>query len=114
MLFLADIQLDILCLCAHTDDHTGVYLLSGSDKQCSAVLCREEAVCHALAGLEGDEGTGLTVLDIAAVLIVAVKNGVNNTVTLGVSHEIIAVADQSAGGDAELQSCVAAADGTHV
>ena len=80
-----------------TDNHSGVNLFTGSDKQCAALLCIEQTVGDGIAGLECDQGALLTVLDIALVGRIAVKYSVHNTVALGVGHELTAVADQTAG-----------------
>ena len=52
---------------ARTDDHTGVYLFAWSNKQSTAILCGEQTVGDGLAGLKCDQGTELTVSDIALV-----------------------------------------------
>ncbi len=55
MLGLADIDLNVLCLRALTDDHAAVHLLTGSDEQGTTSLGLEETVGYRLTGLEGNE-----------------------------------------------------------
>ena len=94
---LADIDFDVFRLTGLTDDHTGVNLFTGSDKQCTALLCIEQTVGDGLACLECDQGALLAVLDIALVRRIAVKYSVHDTVALGVGHELTTVSDQTAG-----------------
>lgn len=114
MLFLADIQLDILSAGTLSDDHTGVYLFARSDKESASLLCGEKTVGYGFAGLKGNQRTGGAVSNLAPEWLIAIEDGIDDSVTLGVCHELPTVADESAGRDLELQSSVAPGDGAHV
>ena len=113
MLRLADIDLDILGLRRLADDHAAVNLLARSDKEGSSRLCLEETIGNRLAGLEGDERAVVTVVHITLVLAVAVKLGVQDTVTLGIGHELTTVADQTSRRNLELESGIARSERAH-
>ena len=114
MFFLADIQFDILGSGRRTDDHAGVYFFARSNKERTAVLRGEQTVGYGLTGLKCDQGTELAVSDLALVRCIAVENGVDATVTLGIRHKFTTVTDQAAGRDVELQTCVTAGNRFHV
>ena len=113
MLRLADIDLDILGLRGLADDHTAVNLLARSDEQGSSRLCLEETVGNGLAGLEGDERTVVTIVHITLVLAVAVELGVQDTVTLGIRHELTTVTDETSRRNLELKSGIAGRERAH-
>ena len=50
MLFLADIDLDVLTAAGLTDDHTGVYFLAGPDEESTAFLCIVQTVGDSFTG----------------------------------------------------------------
>ncbi len=113
MLGLADIDLNVLRLRALTDDHAAVNLLAGSDEQCAAGLGLEETVGYRLTGLEGNEGALVTVAQLTLVLAVAVKLCIQDTVSLGIGHELAAVADETSGRDLKLETGIAAGQRAH-
>ena len=113
MLRLADIDLDILGLRRLADDHAAVNLLARSDEERSSRLSLEETIGNRLAGLEGDERAVVTVVHITLVLAVAVKLGVQDTVTLGIGHELTTVADQTSRRNLELESGIAGRKRAH-
>ena len=113
MLGLAHVQLNILGFSALADDHAGVYFLTGADEQGAPVLGVEQSVGHRLPALEGDEGTLAAVLQVSLVGGVALKNGIDDAVALGVGHKVVAEADQASGGNGELQTGVAAGGFAH-
>ena len=107
MLRLADIDLDILGLRGLADDHAAVYLLTRSDEEGSSRLCLEETIGDCLAGLEGDECAVVAIVHIALVLAVSVELSVQDTVTLGIGHELTTVTDETSGRNLELESGIA-------
>ena len=99
MLGLADIQFDVLRLCALADDHTGIYLFARSDEQGAAVLCVEEAISNRFAGFKCDQRSLAAVLQVSLVRAIAVEDCIHDTISLCISHKIATVADQSTGRD---------------
>ena len=63
MFGLAHIDIDVHGLSALTDDHSGIYILAGADKELASFLSTEESVRDGCAGLEGDQGSLLAVCD---------------------------------------------------
>ena len=55
MLGLAYIDFDIICFGVLSDYHSGVYLLSGADKQGAAFLGAVQPVGDRFSGLKGDQ-----------------------------------------------------------
>ena len=106
MLCLADIELDILSLAVLADDHARVYLFPGPYEQCTTLLGAVQSVSYGFAGLKCDEGALFAVLDIALVRRVTVEAGVQDPVSLCISEEFSAVADQTSGRDGEFQTGV--------
>ena len=104
MLGLADVDGDVLARGGVAHDLTGVDLLAGVDQQGAALLRVEQTVGHGVAGLEADERTGGTGLDIAAPFFVTVEDGVHDAFTVGISEELAAVTEEAAAGHAELQT----------
>ena len=97
-----------------TDDHTG-YTFSPGPMKSTTLLRIVQTVGDRFTGFKCDQGTHLTILDISLVGAVVVEYGVQDTVTLGIGHELATVTNQSSCGDGELQTGVSAAgDGTHV
>ena len=82
LLFLADIDLDVLTATGLTDDHTGVYFLAGSDEESTAFLCIVQTVGDRFTGFESDQGTHLTILDISLVGTVVIEYGVQDNVII--------------------------------
>ena len=114
MLGLADIDFDVLCLAALAHDHAGIDLFAGTDKEEASFLSVEQTVGNSRALLKGDQGSLLPVGDVAFIRRIAAEDRVHDTVALGIGQEIAPVADQAAGRDIELQTGIAAGDGTHI
>ena len=114
MFLLTNVQFDILVSGAGTDDHTCIYFFTRSDEQSTTILCREQTVSDRFAGFECDQRTKLTVSNISAVSIIAIENGVDNTITSGIGHKFASVTDQTAGWDIELKSCISAGQRFHI
>ena len=113
LLFLADVDGDILLLRRHADDHAGIHGHARADEQLAALLRIVQAVGDALAGLERDERAGIAAAEVALVRGVAVKDGGHDALALRVGHELVAVAEQAARRHEKLQPR-ALADGLHL
>ena len=48
------------------------------------ILCGKQTVSYGFAGLERGQGTGRTIFDITAVSVIAVEDGVDDTISLGI------------------------------
>ena len=97
MLGAADVYRDILGLRAYADYHSAVDLCPRSDEHGAALLRVPDAVGHCLAGFKCNQGTGAAAGNIALVRFVALKNGSEDSLTLGVSEKLVPVAEQAAG-----------------
>ncbi len=104
MLGLTDIQFDIIGLCILSDDHTAVNLFTRSDEESSTILSGEKTVSNSFTCLECDEGSLFSVLDISLILIVSVKDGIQDTVTFCSGQEFLTKSDQSSGRDGEFET----------
>ena len=114
VLRLADVADDVFRPAALADDHAFVHVDAGADEEGAAVLRVEESVRGGDAVLVDDDGAALAGLDVALIRRVAVEELVHDAVAVGVGHELGAVADEAAGGDAELEVGGAAVVGDHV
>ena len=85
MLGLTYIYFNVISLCIFTDDHTGVYFFTGSDEECSTLLCAVETIGDGFTCFKGNERTLLTVLNISFVWRISVKSSVHNSVSFCVS-----------------------------
>ncbi len=70
MFGLADIDFNIFGLGGLADNHAGVNFFACADKQDTAFLRVIQSVGNGSAGLEGNQGAGLSVRDIALVRLV--------------------------------------------
>ena len=84
MLLLAYVDLDVFRAGTLTDDHSGINLFARSDKESTTILSGEQTVSYGFTGLECDQGTGRTIFDITAVSVIAVENGVDDTISFGI------------------------------
>ena len=114
MFSLADIDIDVHCLAALPHDHARIDFFAGSDEHLAAFLGPEQAICNSCTGLECDQGTGLAVGNLTLERRIAVENGIHDAISLGIRHEISAVADEAAGRDHEGQAGVISLQGSHI
>src|SRR5699024_2254198 len=104
MFRLADIQFDVLRFSVLSDDHAGVNLLARSDEEGSALLCGVKTVGDRLACLKRNQGTLLTVSDIAFIRCIIFELCIDDTRTFGGGHELSAETDQAAGRNLKFQA----------
>ena len=97
-----------------TNDHTGVYLFTGTDKESASLLGIVQTVGNSFSGFKGDQGALLAVLDVALIGAIAVKNGIHDPISLGIRHKFAAIADQSSGRNGKLETGIAAVCGSHI
>ena len=97
MLCLTYIQFNILRLCALTDYHAAVYLLTGAHKERTSVLRGEESIGHSFPCFKSDQGTELTVEHITFVRSVAVEGCVHDPGAFCGGEEITAETDKPSG-----------------
>ena len=113
VLLFADVDVDVVRLGRHADDHPLVHLRARFDEQHAAVLGVEEPVCDRLARFKGDERAGIAAVDVALVRLVFEEDGVHHPFALGLGQKLALVAEQAARGDEKFQPH-ARADGAHV
>ena len=99
LLLLAGVESDILHLGALADDHTLIYGLTGNNEHSAAVLAVINAVGGGLVGLACNKRAGESHGDLALIGCVAVENGVENTLAVGVGHKLGSVTEEATGGD---------------
>ena len=114
VLGLADVDVHILAGSGVADDHALVDLLARAHQKGAALLGVEQAVGDGLAGLEADQRAGGAVGDHAGPDIVAVKDLVDDALTVGIGQELVAVAEQAAAGHTELQTHAVGAQRLHL
>ena len=95
MLCLADINFYVLCLTSLTNNHTRVNLLTRSNKQYTSFLCIVKTISDTLAILKCNNRTLFTILNIALVLLITIKDSIDDTISLCISHEFTSVADKT-------------------
>ena len=82
MLCLADIQLDIFCLTILSDDHSRINLFTCTNKESTTFLGTVKSVSYRLTGLECDQRSLLTVLDISFIWSISLKTCIDDTISL--------------------------------
>ena len=103
LLLFADVNRDVLLLGGLAHHHAGIDGHARADEQHTTLLGVVEAVGDALTGLEGHQGAGVAALDLALHGGIGVKDRGHDALALGVGKELVAVAEQAAGGHQELQ-----------
>ena len=98
LLALAHINNDVLGLGGHTHHHAFINGHAGSDEQAATFLCIEQAVGNGFAGFKGNQAAGVPAGDITLVGRVGIKNRGHDALALGIGEELVAVAEQAAGG----------------
>ena len=108
LLLAAHVDRDILLLGGDAHDHALVHRHARPDKQRAALLCVEQAVAHALAGLKRHQRAGAPAGQIALVGGVAVKHAGHDALAAGIGQKLVAIAEQAAAGNEELDLHTAA------
>ena len=101
LLFLGDVDVNILITVIGANDHALISLGARLDEEVAAVSQLRQRVLGDLAGAVSHQGTGRAGLDIAGPDIQAVRDGVSDTGTAGLGHELGAEADEATGRNAE-------------
>ena len=96
-----DVQIPLAGVLAH--DHAAVDLLTGLHEKAAAVQQLVHGVGHGLAGLQRDQGTVDTHLDVALVGLVVLEAVCHDGLALGGGQEVRPQAHQAARGDFELE-----------
>ena len=114
LLALAGVDGNILLLGGLADDHALIDGNAGADEQRAAALGVIQAVSNGLAGLTGHQSAHVAAAQLAAIGGVGVKHRGHNALALGVGQELVAVAEQAAGGHQEGQLGTGGAQRSHV
>ena len=114
MLCLADIQLDIFCLTILSDDHSRINLFTCTNKESTTFLGTVKSVSYRLTGLECDQRSLLTVLDISFIWSISLKTCIDDTISLCISHELTTVSDQTTCRNQELKTGITSVGRCHV
>ena len=67
MFCLTYVQFDIFSFTILSDNHTGIYFLTGSDEESTTLLGTVQTISYGFTSLKCDQGSLLTILDISFV-----------------------------------------------
>ena len=113
LLGLAGVDGDVIVLGVLAHDHALIDLGLRTDEHAAAILGVVQTVAGGLARFGGDQASGQTHLDLTAEGLVAIEDGVEDTLAVGSCQKLGAVAEHAAGGDGVFNAG-AAADGIHL
>ena len=114
MLCFAHVNGNVVLATVFANNHTCVNWHAHAYKQTASFLRVEQAVSGGNAILKANKTTTAALLDVALVLVVAVKNATHNAKTFGVGQKFSAVTNQATRWNTELQSCGALVVRHHV
>ena len=105
MLFLADVDRQVVALVRHSDNLPRIYGRRGIDEHRAAVLRIEQTVGRRFSRFESDERAVCSSRDLSFERLITVEYGTHNAFAARVGKKFVSVTEKSTGGDKKFKSC---------